>query len=152
MATFSPRRGKTMEANFGSEYLEQMSRARVEEFTPFCAAASSNGALPTPSRLSERYLYLLMTWCEHKVQADDAHDTGTDWVGSCRLTREEVALWSCRLCSARPTRGIVAPIDISHNFNTGNGYILHQSQSLAQGRSQLETFGLAGMVTFSRHR
>ena len=58
---------------------------RLEEFTPFCAAASSNGALPTPSCLSERYLYHIVTWDENKEQADDAHDTSTDtleWIMS----------------------------------------------------------------------
>ena len=54
---------------------------RVEEFTPFYAAASSNGALPTPSRLSERYLHHLVTWDENKEHADDAHDTSTDTLG-----------------------------------------------------------------------
>ena len=52
-----------------------------EEFTPFCAAASSNGALPTPSRLSERYLYHSVTWDKNQEQADDAHDTSTDTLG-----------------------------------------------------------------------
>ena len=63
-----------------------------EEFTQFCAAASSNGALPSPSLFSERYLYLLVTWDENEVQADDVHDTAqTHWDGSCRLTRTAVA-------------------------------------------------------------
>ena len=45
------------------------------------AAASNNGALPTPSRLSEGYLYHLVTWDENNAQADDAHDTSTDTLG-----------------------------------------------------------------------
>ena len=68
-----------------SPYSHHVSAGRVEEFTPFCVAASSNGALPTLSCLSERYLYHLVTWDEIKVQADDAHDTGTDtlrWITS----------------------------------------------------------------------
>ena len=50
----------------------------MEEFTPFCAAASSNGAF-APHRLdfSERFFHHFVTWIENKVQADDAHDTGT---------------------------------------------------------------------------
>ena len=52
-----------------------------EEFTPFCAATSSNRALPTPSCLSERYLYHSVTWHKNKGQADDAHDTSTDTLG-----------------------------------------------------------------------
>ena len=47
---------------------------RVEQSTPFCAAASSIGALPTPSRLSERHPYFSGTWNE-KEHADDAHNT-----------------------------------------------------------------------------
>ena len=46
-----------------------------EEFPPFCVATPSNGALSTSSRLSERYLYLSVTWDENKLQADNVHDT-----------------------------------------------------------------------------
>ena len=35
---------------------------RVEESAPICAAASSNRSLPTPSRLSEHFPYLSVTW------------------------------------------------------------------------------------------
>ena len=35
---------------------------KVEEFTPFGAAASSNGALHTPSRPSEHFPYYSVTW------------------------------------------------------------------------------------------
>ena len=48
----------------------------VEEFTPFCAAASSNRAC-----LSEPYLYHIVTWHKNKGQADDAHDSSTDTLG-----------------------------------------------------------------------
>ena len=34
--------------------------------------------MPTPSHLSERYFYHLVTWDKNKVQADDAHDTSID--------------------------------------------------------------------------
>ena len=49
--------------SFQIETLERPATSpHSEEFTPFCAAASSNGAVPTRSRLSERYLYHLVTW------------------------------------------------------------------------------------------
>ena len=43
-----------------ADHLQALAKlAPVEEFTPFGAAASSNGALPTPYRLSEHILLLL---------------------------------------------------------------------------------------------
>ena len=39
-------------------YSHDVATDRVEEFPPFCAEASSNGALPTPSRLTEHFPYL----------------------------------------------------------------------------------------------
>ena len=54
---------------------------RVEEFTPFCAATWSNGALPTPSRLSEHYFYHLVTWDEkQRAYGRRTSHTGTDYV------------------------------------------------------------------------
>ena len=58
---------------------------RVEEFTPFGAGASSNRALPTPSRLSEHFPYYSVTWhkrherCRQRTQYERSH-TGTDYV------------------------------------------------------------------------
>ena len=48
---------KTTESPATSPYCHHVATDRVEEFFPLCAVASSNGALPTPSRLSESYLY-----------------------------------------------------------------------------------------------
>ena len=54
---------------------------RVEEFTPFCAAASSSRALPTPSCFSERHLYHFVTWHKNMDKADDADDTSPVTLG-----------------------------------------------------------------------
>ena len=79
-----------------------------EELTPFCAAAPSNGALPTPSRLSKRYLHHFVTWDENKEQADEAQDTshrhtGMDYVVS-RVRRprigDAVIFWYPKQCLA----------------------------------------------------
>ena len=62
-----------------------VSTEKVEEFTPFCAAASSNRALPTPSCLSEHHLYHFVTWrrrhehCRQHTQYERSH-TETDYV------------------------------------------------------------------------
>ena len=72
---------KTTESPTTSPCSHHVTTKRVEEFTPFCAAASSNRALPAPSRLSERYIYHLITWHKNKGQADDPHDTSTDTLG-----------------------------------------------------------------------
>ena len=49
---------------------------RVEEFTPFGAAASSNGALHTPSRFSEHLPCNVVTWhkrCRQRAQYERNH-------------------------------------------------------------------------------
>ena len=45
---------ETAESPTASPSNHHVETERVEEFTPFCTAASSNRALPTPSCLSER--------------------------------------------------------------------------------------------------
>ena len=66
---------------------------RVEEFTPFCAAASSNRALPTPSCFSERHLYHFVMW--HKKQGQwrrrRGYERQSHWDESCRLKQTAVA-------------------------------------------------------------
>ena len=47
-----------------SSYKHHVATEKVEGISPFCAATSSNGALPTPSAISECYLYHLVTWDE----------------------------------------------------------------------------------------
>ena len=56
------------------------------EFTPFCAAASSNGALPTPSGLSQQYslppggvAQKKQGAYKRRTQCEGSH-TGTDYV------------------------------------------------------------------------
>ena len=49
---------KTAKGPATNPYSHHIATERTEEFTPFCAAASSNGALPTPSCLSERAVTL----------------------------------------------------------------------------------------------
>ena len=62
MATFSPRRGKTMEANLGSEYhradVTSETRGQGRSSLRSAQRASSNGALPTPSRLSRSVTFI----------------------------------------------------------------------------------------------
>ena len=45
-------------------HTHQSATEKVEEFTPFCAMASNNSALPTPSRLSEQHPLLLSNVAE----------------------------------------------------------------------------------------
>ena len=72
---------KTTSSPANSTCRHHVETESVEEVTPFCAAASSNSALPTPSCLSERYLYHLVTWHRNKGSEDDAHYTSTDTLG-----------------------------------------------------------------------
>ena len=66
-------------------YSHHAATESVEEFTPFGAAASSNGPLATPSRLSEHFPHYLVTWyerhehCRQRTQHERNH-TGTDCV------------------------------------------------------------------------
>ena len=68
-----------------SPFSHHVATEKIEEFTPFCPAASSNGALPTPSCLSEHHLYHSETrrkrheHCRQRTQNGRIH-TGTDYV------------------------------------------------------------------------
>ena len=72
---------KTTESPATSPCSHHMQTERVDEYTTFYAAASSNRALPTPSCLSERYFFHSGTWHQNKGQADHTHDTSTDTLG-----------------------------------------------------------------------
>ena len=51
-----PLQNKTTKSAATSPYSHFVAKGRLEEFTPFCtAASSSNGALPTPSGFSQQY-------------------------------------------------------------------------------------------------
>ena len=101
-------RNKSTESPATSPYSHHVTTTCSEELTPFCAAAPSNGALPTPSRLSKRYLHHFVTWDENKEQADEAQDTshrhtGMDYVVS-RVRRprigDAVIFWYPKQCLA----------------------------------------------------
>ena len=66
---------------------------RVQEFSPFGAAASSNGALPTPSRLSEHFLYCLVTWNKNMNIADNAHNTSPVTLGRIIIRVVSITWW-----------------------------------------------------------
>ena len=75
---------KTTESPTTSAYNHHVAREKLEEFTPFCAAVSINGALPTPSRLSESYLVPLSDVgrklsARRRTQYEHRH-TGMDYV------------------------------------------------------------------------
>ena len=73
---------KTKEGPATSPCSHHDATERVEESAPICPAASSNRALPTPSRLSEYFPYLSVTWGrKNRVHADGVHDTGSDTMG-----------------------------------------------------------------------
>ena len=57
---------KPTENPAASSYSHHVATERVEESSPICTAASSDKALPTPSRLSEHFPYLLVTWDEEQ--------------------------------------------------------------------------------------
>ena len=57
-----------------SSYSHHLPTEGVEKCTPFCDAASSNGALPTPSYLSEHYVHYSVTW-------RNSHDTSAVTLG-----------------------------------------------------------------------
>ena len=67
-------------------YNHDIAAERAEEFTPFCAVASSNRASPSPSRLWSIILYYLVTWrkghehCRERTQYERSR-IGTDFVG-----------------------------------------------------------------------
>ena len=76
---------KTTERPTSSPYSHHVATEREEEFTPFCTAASSNGALPTPSGLSQHYSLLSVTWDEkqrahRRCTHYERSYTGTDHV------------------------------------------------------------------------
>ena len=87
---------KTTENPTTSSYSHHVATERGD-FAPFCAAAPSNRASPTPSHLSEHFPYLLVTWDEKTKHKQTAHTirARTHWDGSCRLTRTAVAPWTC---------------------------------------------------------
>ena len=76
---------------------------KVEESAPICAAASSNRALPTPSRLLEYYPYLSVTWDEKHRTRRRRTRYGQGHTGMDHGTA--VAPWSCfDTCALRLTR------------------------------------------------
>ena len=98
---------KTSQSRATSSYSHHVALERVEEFTPFCAAASSSGALPTPSCLSEYHFYHLVTWrrrhehCRHSTQYEPRH-TGMDYVVSrVRRSRLGAACFFTELSTSR---------------------------------------------------
>ena len=78
-------KNKTTESPATNPYSRRVTTERVKEFTPLCAAASSNGALKTPLCLSERYLYHLVTRDEEKEQSRQRtrHGHKKHWDGVC---------------------------------------------------------------------
>ena len=76
---------------------------RVEEFIPFCAAASSNGALPTPSCLGALPLPLgdagrKQITSRRRTRYEDRH-TGMDYVVS-RIRRSHLGAMTLVYCSS----------------------------------------------------
>ena len=65
---------KTVEGPATSYHSHHVAKERAEESAPISAAASSNRALPTTSRVGRKQ-------STSRRQADGAHDTGTDTLG-----------------------------------------------------------------------
>ena len=75
-----------------NHYSHHIATESVEEFTPFCVAASTNGALPTPFRFSKHH-FLLGDW-ERKTQTTQTTHTiraQLRWEILWRLTHTAVA-------------------------------------------------------------
>ena len=86
-------------------------KGRREEFTPFCAVASSNGTLPTPSGSSKRYLHHFVTWNEKQrarrrhTQYERSH-TGLDY-GVLRIRQSRLG---AAFCSFFPLLGLLVEL------------------------------------------
>ena len=89
LVSFADEDTKTPSTNHYSHHIATES---VEEFTPFCVAASTNGALPTPFRFSKHH-FLLSDW-ERKTQTTQTTHTiraQPRWEILWRLTHTAVA-------------------------------------------------------------
>ena len=92
---------KTSEGPANSPYSHHVATGSVEESAPICAAASSNRALFTPSRLSEHFFYLLVmcdekqSTCRRCTQYDHRRLAAYAF-GGCAL---DLLFFFCLLCS-----------------------------------------------------
>ena len=105
LADLVPLQSKTKESPATSPYRHHVATERAEESVPTCAAASSNRALPTPSRLLEHILHLLVKWDETTEYTQTAHtiQVRTHWDGGRALELQNLSTFfsNClKLCKA----------------------------------------------------